>query len=60
MPYLGPVFVIYTEQTNSCILKVHYNTYQTQRVHSICKFVFIKIFEHPSIYYLKTKINPKQ
>jgi hypothetical protein len=33
------VFVIYTEQANSCILKVHYNTYQTERVHSICQFV---------------------
>ena len=38
MPCLGPVFIIYTEQTNSCILKVHYNTYQTQRVHTICQF----------------------
>ena len=38
MPCPGPVFVMDTEQTNSCILKVHYNTYQTQRVHSICQF----------------------
>ena len=38
MPCLGPVFVIYTEQANSCILQVHNNTYQTQRVHSICQF----------------------
>ena len=39
MPCLGLVFVIYIEQTNSCILKVHYNTYQTQRVHSICQYI---------------------
>ena len=37
MQCLGPVFVIYTEHTNGCILKVHYNTYQTQSVHSICQ-----------------------
>ena len=40
MPCLRPIFVLYTAQTNSCILKVHYNTYQTQRVHSICQYVF--------------------
>jgi hypothetical protein len=43
MPCLRPVFVVYSEQANSCILKVHYTTYQTQSVHSIC--LFFKVSE---------------
>jgi hypothetical protein len=49
MPCLGPVFVIYTEQTNSCILKVHYNTYQTQRVHSICQHAELDFYSASSL-----------
>ena len=54
LEFINKVIMIKTK------IKVHYNTCQTQRVHSICQFVFIKIPQCPSIFYLKAKMNQKQ
>ena len=40
-------------------IKVHHNTFQTQRMHSICQFVFIQISSCPSMFYLKANMNTK-